>query len=84
MAKKILVVEDERQLAHVMEINLRKAGYDIVCTYDGVEGMEKARSERPDMIIIDQHLPRLSGWDLAEALQKEPATQGVPLYHVPR
>jgi two-component system alkaline phosphatase synthesis response regulator PhoP len=79
MPKKILVVDDERQIVKLVEINLRKAGYDVVCAYDGVEALEKVQSERPHMIVLDVMMPRMNGFDVLKKLQANPETEQIPV-----
>ncbi len=79
MPKKILVVDDERQIVKLVEINLRKAGYDVICAYDGVEALEKVQSDRPDMIVLDVMMPRMNGFDVLKKLQSNPDTEQIPV-----
>jgi two-component system alkaline phosphatase synthesis response regulator PhoP/two-component system response regulator VicR len=79
MPKKILVVDDERQIVKLVEINLRKAGYEVVAAYDGVEALEKVESERPDMLVLDVMMPRMNGFDVLKRLQANPATENIPV-----
>ncbi len=79
MPKKILVVDDERQIVKLVEINLRKAGYDVVCAYDGVEALEKVESENPDMLVLDVMMPRMNGFDVLKRLQANPETEQIPV-----
>jgi len=79
MPKKILVVDDERQIVKLVEINLHKAGYDVVQAYDGVEALEKVASEKPDMIVLDVMMPRMNGFDVLKRLQADPATEHIPV-----
>ena len=79
MPKKILVVDDERQIVKLVEINLRKAGYDVVCAYDGVEALEKVQNDRPDMIVLDVMMPRMNGFDVLKKLQANPETEQIPV-----
>ncbi len=69
MPKKILVVDDERQIAKLVEVNLRKAGYDVVCAYDGEEALAKVESEKPNMIVLDVMMPKKNGWDVLKELR---------------
>jgi two-component system, OmpR family, alkaline phosphatase synthesis response regulator PhoP len=79
MPKKILVVDDERQIVKLVEINLHKAGYTVVTAYDGVEALEKVDSEKPDMIVLDVMMPRMNGFDVLKRLQANPATEHIPV-----
>ncbi len=77
--RKILVVDDERQIVKLVEINLKKHGYDVVCAYDGVEALEKVDSEKPDMLVLDVMMPRMNGFDVLKRLQANPETEHIPV-----
>jgi DNA-binding response OmpR family regulator len=77
--KHILVVEDERDLVELLEINLRRAGYEVSSATDGRSGLAKARSLGPDLVILDLMLPHLSGSEIAQRLRGEPATASIPI-----
>ncbi|MFG0285760.1 MAG: response regulator [Phycisphaerales bacterium JB039] len=77
--KHILVVEDHRDLVELLEINLRSAGYQVSSALDGRTGLAKARSLRPNLLILDLMLPHLSGDEVARRLRSEPATASLPI-----
>lgn len=77
--KKILVVEDEKDLAELLVFNLEKEGNKVLCAYDGVEGLEKALREEPDLIVLDLMLPGLLGTDLCKELRREARTARIPV-----
>ncbi len=79
MAKKILVVDDERHIVRLVQVNLEKHGYEVTTAYDGVEALEKVASDRPDMIVLDVMMPRMNGFDVLKKLQADPATQDIPV-----
>jgi len=79
MARKILVVDDERHIVRLVEVNLQRAGYDVVTAYDGVEALEKVASEKPDMIVLDVMMPRKDGFEVLQDLQATPGTQNIPV-----
>jgi two-component system OmpR family response regulator len=68
---KILVVEDDRNLLDTLKYNLRKEGYDVVTAGDGAEALDVARREKPDLIVLDIMLPKLSGFEVCRILRKE-------------
>ncbi len=70
MNKKILVVEDEKAIADILEFNLKKEGYEVVCAYDGEDGLGKALSESPDLILLDVMLPKLDGFEVCKGVRK--------------
>ncbi len=79
MAKKILVVDDERHIVRLVEVNLTRAGYDVVTAYDGVEALEAVKNETPDMIVLDVMMPRMDGFEVLRRLQADPETQNIPV-----
>jgi len=68
---KILIVEDDRNLLDTLRYNLRKEGYNTVTAVDGDEALYIARREKPDLIILDIMLPKLSGFEVCRILRKE-------------
>jgi two-component system phosphate regulon response regulator PhoB len=80
MAKpRILIVEDEPSLAEVLAYNFQREGYDVVIAQDGREGMRKAQTLLPDLIILDLMLPGISGLDLCRELRASANTAGIPV-----
>ena len=74
--KTILIVEDERDVVDLLTLSLRKAGGFIVATAaDGVSGLQKARTEKPDFLILDLMLPKMPGLEICKILKSDPATR---------
>ena len=71
MAKKILVVDDEKPISDIVKFNLDKEGYDVVTAYDGEEALKKVESESPDLILLDLMLPKIDGLEVARQIRKE-------------
>ena len=69
--KTILIVEDEKNIVDILRFNLQREGYDTMEAYDGEDGLEKARSGKPDLILLDVMLPRMNGFDVCRALREE-------------
>ena len=76
---KILVVDDNVQLQIAFRKVLKSSGYEVELAGDGEEGLRLARSTRPDVILLDMMLPRLSGLDVLLALKTDPATKSIPV-----
>ena len=70
-SRKILVVEDDKTLLDVLKYNLVKEGYDAITATDGVQALEVARSEEPELVILDIMLPKLSGFEVCRILRRE-------------
>jgi DNA-binding response OmpR family regulator len=68
---KILVVEDDRNLLDTLRYNFHKEGYNVATAFDGAEALDVARREKPDVIILDIMLPKLSGFEVCRILRKE-------------
>lgn len=77
--KKVLVVEDERDLAELLAYNLEKEGYQALVTGTGLEGLETARRELPDLILLDLMLPGMMGTEVCSALRHSDKTRGIPV-----
>ena len=69
--KKVLIVEDEKNIVDILRFNLQRAGYATCEAYDGQDGLEKARSENPDIILLDVMLPKMIGFDVCQTLRSE-------------
>jgi two-component system, OmpR family, response regulator len=71
MAGRVLVVEDDQTLREVLKYNLSKEGYEVLAAQDGVQALETARSHKPDLVILDIMLPRLTGDEVCRILRNE-------------
>jgi CheY-like chemotaxis protein len=78
-AKRILLVEDDRFLRRACEASLRQRGLTVTTAADGEEGLRLARSERPDLILLDMLMPKMSGVEVLRALRSGEATRAVPV-----
>lgn len=79
MAKKILIVEDNAQDRKIIRLHLMRLGYDLVFASTGEEGIVKAKFEKPDLIILDINLPKMSGVEVHLTLKDYPATRHIPI-----
>src|ERR1041384_8205479 len=77
--KKILIIEDESDVADLLTLNLRKAGFRTSTAVDGAAALQKARDDRPDFIILDLMLPKMSGLDVCRILKSDVATSHIPI-----
>jgi two-component system phosphate regulon response regulator PhoB len=76
---RILIIEDERGLTEVLEYNLKREGYETVVAHDGQEGLRKAQTVLPDLILLDVMLPGLSGFDVCRELRAGERTREIPI-----
>ena len=80
MAKhKILVVDDEEDITNTVAIMLRSRGFDVVTAYEGSDGFAKAKSEHPDIILIDIMMPVMDGFETCIKLKSNKETQKIPI-----
>jgi len=77
--KKILVVDDERDLCELVAMNLQRNGYEVITAHDGATGLDMARKQKPDMLVLDVMMPGLSGRDVTMALRSDPDTSAIPI-----
>ena len=74
MAKKILVVDDEKEFVNTISARLEPMGYEIIPAYNGQEALDKATSEMPDLIILDIMMPGMDGLEVLHKLRDNPKT----------
>ena len=77
--KKVLIIEDEKDLADLLAFNLEKEGYAATCVYDGKLGLERATAALPDLILLDLMLPGILGTEVCKALRKDQRTARIPI-----
>jgi len=80
--RRILIIEDEKDLAELLAFNLEKEGFATRCAFDGVSGLALAKAESPDLVVLDLMLPGMLGTEVCKALRKEKATAHVPVLMV--
>ena len=76
---RILIVEDEEILSTALSEELKTAGFEVFVGKDGIEGVEKATSEKPDLILLDLVMPRLDGIGALTQMRANPATKDIPV-----
>jgi two-component system phosphate regulon response regulator PhoB len=76
---RILIIEDERNLTQALEYNFQREGYDVSVAHDGLEGLRKAQTLLPDVIVLDLMLPSLSGLDICRELRRGDRTRNLPI-----
>jgi two-component system alkaline phosphatase synthesis response regulator PhoP len=77
--KKILVVDDERHIVRLIQVNLERQGYNVVTAHDGKEALEKVASERPDLVVLDVMMPYMDGFEVLRNLRRNPETAELPV-----
>lgn len=79
MSKKILIVEDDKFLRELMTRKLLSLQYEVVSASDGEEGLEKIKTELPDVVLLDLILPGINGFEVLELAKKDPAIAKIPI-----
>ena len=79
MQEKILVVDDEKGIVSTLKMSLESDNYKVVEAYTGDGAIRKARSEAPDLILLDIMLPDMTGYEICNKLRKDPLTRSIPI-----
>jgi DNA-binding response OmpR family regulator len=79
MAKRILIVDDEEDIAFSVARRLTAAGFETICAEDGVEGLRRAQTERPDLIVLDLMLPKMDGYKVCRLLKFDERFKHIPI-----
>lgn len=77
--KKILIVDDEKELVSLVGLHMGMAGYDVLSAGDGEKALALINKEKPDMVILDLMMPKLDGWEVCKALRADKATADMPV-----
>jgi DNA-binding response OmpR family regulator len=76
---RVLVIDDEAPIRLLCRVNLEAEGMDVLEAADGPSGLDKARAETPDVVLLDVMMPGLDGWRVAEELLDDPRTESIPI-----
>jgi CheY-like chemotaxis protein len=79
MAKKILLIEDEKIMVNLLENRLTKEGYDVSVAWDGEEGLLKIKEVKPDLILLDIVMPKMGGFEVMEEIAKDKELKKIPV-----
>jgi DNA-binding response OmpR family regulator len=74
-----LLVDDDPVILKLLQVNFEMEGFKVSTANDGVEGLEKARAERPDIVLLDIMMPRMDGLEVTKALKGDPDTKDIPI-----
>jgi len=77
--KKILAVDDERHIVRLVQVNLERAGYQVISAFDGKEALKKVESEKPDLIVLDVMMPHMDGFEVLKRLKSDDKTKNIPV-----
>ena len=78
----VLVVDDDPVILKLLEVNFEMEGFQVVRASDGAEGLERARECRPDIVVLDVMMPRMTGYEVAKALREDDITAHIPIIFV--
>jgi CheY-like chemotaxis protein len=76
---RILLVEDHEEIWDFLSRRLKRRGHDVALAFDGRQGIDKVRAERPDVVLLDMNLPVIDGWTAARELKSDPETASIPI-----
>lgn len=76
---RILVVDDEVYILHILDFSLGMEGYEVISATDGEMALEKVRSEHPDVVVLDIMMPKLDGYQVCRAIKSNDATKKIPV-----
>ena len=74
MDRKILIVDDEKNIVDIIAFNLKKEGYTVITAADGEEGVQKAMEENPDLILLDIMMPKMDGYEVCKKIREKKNT----------
>ncbi len=76
---RILIVDDEPDIVEAVKMRLENYGYDIIKAINGLEAIEKSKTEKPDLIILDVMMPGLDGFEVCRRIRHDPETSSIPI-----
>lgn len=79
MPKKILVVDDEVDLVEILKLSLEVNNYEVITAFDGEEALEKAKKEKPDLILLDIVMPKKDGWTFVREMKMDESIKHIPV-----
>ncbi|MHB0937312.1 MAG: response regulator transcription factor [Armatimonadota bacterium] len=77
--KKILAVDDERHIVRLIQVNLERAGYQVLTAFDGREALKKIEDEHPDLVVLDVMMPYMNGLETLKQIRANPKTRNLPV-----
>jgi DNA-binding response OmpR family regulator len=77
--KKVLLVDDDIEFCEATKLLLESKTYEVVLAHDGKEGLEKVRTEKPDLVILDVMMPEMNGYDVCVVLKADPELKKIPV-----
>ncbi|MFC1571396.1 response regulator [Candidatus Margulisiibacteriota bacterium] len=82
MSKRVLVVDDEPDILKVVTFRLKKEGYEVITAVDGQEGLDFAKSKKPDLILLDLRLPKMNGDEVCKLIKADEQIKHIPVIFI--
>jgi DNA-binding response OmpR family regulator len=79
VTKRILIVDDEANIARIIKLNLEQEGFEVETAADGCMALARVKAVSPDLIVLDLIMPKMDGWEVAQQLKQDPATARIPI-----
>lgn len=79
MPRKILAVDDEKNIVKLVQMNLERHGFQVITAYDGKEALQKIASEHPDLVILDVMMPYMDGFEVLQTMRRNAGTRDIPV-----
>jgi CheY-like chemotaxis protein len=79
VAKRVLVIEDEKFLSNILKLKLEREGFSVIQAFDGEEGLQIMKEQKPDLVVLDLVMPRMSGFEVLERVSMDPQLGGTPI-----
>ncbi len=79
MPRKILAVDDEKNIVRLVQVNLERQGFQVVTASDGKEALKKVEEERPDLVVLDVMMPYMDGFEVLQNLRRNHSTRNIPV-----
>lgn len=76
---KILIAEDERDIRDLIAFTLQFAGHEVITTSNGEEALQAVRTQKPQLVLLDVRMPRLTGYEVCKEIKADPQTQAIPV-----
>ena len=76
---KVLVVDDEIYIVHILDFSLGMEGYEVITALDGEQALERMESDRPDLVVLDIMMPKLDGYEVCRTIKSNPASRHIPV-----
>jgi len=79
MSKRILIIDDEQELSDMTKLRLEANGYEVLCAYDGLAGLDMVKKEMPDLILLDVNMPKMDGFQVCRLLKFDAKFKSIPI-----